>query len=192
MLAATTGGPIFEVSGWVSSVITLGAICAALTAVAALFRRSKLGRPLRWVYSHLIGQPVTTFFTEVVGGIVEEHVAPLKHELTPNNGSSMLDKVDTLLRSEEERRGQLRKLQEQLAELYTYSHTNTHAINEAIAVLTTAMQYAEGFVPALGSMGDELKATRKAITDAKDDAATVVETARVVAENVLKKAEEDK
>ena len=95
MLLASAGGPTFQVSGWIAAVGTF----AFLVSAVLIIIHSPLARPVRWLYRRLLGEPVTTFFRNVVGEIVDEHVAPLKKELTPNGGSSLVDKVDKLVRS---------------------------------------------------------------------------------------------
>lgn len=158
-----------QMSGWVASLIAIGVVCASLTAIMVFVGRSQ------------------KLFTNAVGQVVETHMSGIKakveKELQPNGGSSLVDKVDKLVRSADDTNARLVRVEtdrasqvpmflddhRKLDELHRYAHDNTHAIRTAIAVLKTAMEESHGFVPALTSVSDELKATRLALTDAKGE-----------------------
>jgi hypothetical protein len=77
-----------------------------------------------------------------------------------------------------------------LDELYEYAHNTNHTLGGVIQEMQTKNDATVALTAKLGETVAELKGTREAIDNSSATAATVVETARVAAAAVLKKADE--
>ena len=73
-------GAVFGVVGTV--IVTLGLISKA--------------RPVRWVFRHLIGDPLTQWHRAQTLYVVEAAIAPVNEQLKQNGGTSLRDRVDDL------------------------------------------------------------------------------------------------
>lgn len=83
---------------------TIGAICATVLAVAAVYRLPAVNRPLRWLGRTLIADPLTRLIHTALDGwasnpdgpiaAVGQRLAAVEAQLQPNGGSSLRDRVD--------------------------------------------------------------------------------------------------
>jgi hypothetical protein len=92
-----------DLFAWISAddarqlVITLGTIGGALVATAAALRLPVISRPIRWVWRRLVGEPVGHWFRALIREEVTTVLRPVMHELLPNSGSSLRDRVNVLV-----------------------------------------------------------------------------------------------
>jgi hypothetical protein len=70
-----------------------GSIAAAVTALLALTVLVAKLPPTRWLFRHLVADPVTQAFRREVGEVVDERLEPVLHELEFNHGTSLKDAV---------------------------------------------------------------------------------------------------
>lgn len=83
--------------------IDLGASALALTAVITLIILVSRLRPVKWLWRHVVSDPLGSWFSGQVGEVVEEKIHPLrtdvwtmKRELFPNGGTSLRDQMNAL------------------------------------------------------------------------------------------------
>lgn len=74
--------------------LTLGAMAGSVVAIVAAARLPFISHPLRWVWRHLVGEPVGHWFRALIREEVTTVLRPVMHELRPNGGSSMRDRVN--------------------------------------------------------------------------------------------------
>ena len=85
-----------------SSLLTdAGAGAGALFAIGLLLVTVVRGRPVRWVWRRLVGEPATVWLRSEIERGVEGAAAPLREELRsvhdqlrPNGGHSLRDRVN--------------------------------------------------------------------------------------------------
>jgi hypothetical protein len=75
----------------------VGAWCLALTAVLTLLALVSRTRAYRWLFTHMVAEPMTHWLRREITETVEPMVAPIRAELTTNGGSTV---KDSLLRIE--------------------------------------------------------------------------------------------
>lgn len=80
---------IFGLS-WAGVTSVMAGVLLLLAFIAALAR--VLRRPTKWVFRHLIGDPISEWFRAMLRAEVE----PLVRELQPNGGRSMKDRVEQI------------------------------------------------------------------------------------------------
>lgn len=96
--------------GWISAhdaqmaAATIGALCATVLAIAAVYRLPAVSRPLRWLGRTLIADPLTRLIHGALDGwaanpdgpiaTVGQRLSAVEAQLQPNGGSSLRDRVD--------------------------------------------------------------------------------------------------
>jgi hypothetical protein len=113
--------------GYVDLVIIIGKVAGALLSIFGLVYTIVRFKPIRRVWVRNILEPLSARRERVVGEVVERHIEPLRadiaadraqtqanteqvgrlvaiveRELNPDSGSSMVDKVDRLVRLHED------------------------------------------------------------------------------------------
>ena len=92
---------IADVAPWLitlrDSAIAVGAVAGALVTIAAAAKLPLISRPIRWLWAHLVADPLATW----IDTVLDPHTAPLhdrlervEHEVRTNDGSSLRDVAD--------------------------------------------------------------------------------------------------
>lgn len=68
---------------WCGVILSFLGVCAALSRT----------RGARWLWRHIVSQPVGKWITGMVEAVVEDKVAPIRAELSFNGGGTVKDKV---------------------------------------------------------------------------------------------------
>ncbi|MBK6857999.1 MAG: hypothetical protein IPG97_16005 [Microthrixaceae bacterium] len=90
-----------DVAPWLitlrDSAIAVGAVAGALVTIAAAAKLPLISRPIRWLWAHLVADPLATW----IDTVLDPHTAPLhdrlervEHEVRTNDGSSLRDVAD--------------------------------------------------------------------------------------------------
>jgi hypothetical protein len=75
---------------------SLAELALALSAIIAFFALVWRLRPTKWLVKNLLHDPFQNWLGATVRAQVDEAVAELRLELSPNGGSSLKDKVDRI------------------------------------------------------------------------------------------------
>lgn len=88
--------------------VDLGTIAGAVLAVCALVAAATRTRPFRWLWRHLITNPVGEWF----GDIVDRQLADIRGQFVNNGGSTQKDQLDRI----EQRTERLEEAQVQMGD----------------------------------------------------------------------------
>lgn len=92
---------------------------AVVTAIGLLSRT----RPVKWLYRHLVGEPVTEWGERVVSQVVETKIS------TNNGGSSLKDKIDSVERLASGSAGEQKDMKASLDQLTKYAEEIVEQVN---------------------------------------------------------------
>ena len=145
-------------AAWVAAI---AATVSAIVASSPALRRFVF-RPVRWVFNRLVGEPVTAWVHETIGGIVDSRISPalqvIAEAYKPNGGPSLPE--------------QIAQMHHELMDGDGYVHTNIHALRNEAARLTGAGQATGQVVEALRETVAQMRTTGAEMTKA---AASIVE-----------------
>lgn len=74
--------------------LTLVLLASVVAAIGALAKAPLVGGVLRWLWRHNIGDPIE----RRISGILDGRLAPIRHELELNGGSTVKDAVHQIQR----------------------------------------------------------------------------------------------
>jgi hypothetical protein len=83
---------------WTDTLRNLAEIAVALSAIIGFCALATRLRPVKWVFRHLVSDPVQGWFRSTVREEVDDAIAPIKAELMFNGGSSLKDQVTRLVK----------------------------------------------------------------------------------------------
>lgn len=79
--------------------VTLAGVASTVVAIAAFFTAlgvlSRL-RPSKWVWRHLVSDPLSNWFRAEMVAVVDEKLEPIRYQLEMNGGQSIKDAIGRL------------------------------------------------------------------------------------------------